>query len=317
MRPSLENRYSKYVLRYFLYFVFLTGISLGSFPAYADHDAIRVEDSNQAIQIAMTAAFVSESGVDIYSEITDYLRDKMKHEFEFISGFSYSTVDAMLDSGVAHIGFVCGLPYVLKHDQQTPSVELLVAPVMKDPKYKNQPKYFSYVIVHKDSPLKNFRDLQGHTYAYNDEISNSGFNMPRARLIEMGETNGFFKKVLRSGSHEESIRMVATGQVDASSVDSLVLDFDLKFNPEFAKQVKIIDVLGPAGIPPVVVSTNFPALWRDKIKELLVGMDEDPEGKLILNKALVNRFIVVDDSNYDDIRKMKSLAEKSGYLELR
>ena len=37
----------------------------------------------------------------------------------------------------------------------------------------------------------------------------------------------------------------------------------------------------------------------------------------ILEKALVDRFIVVDDSNYDDIRKMSQQAQDSGYQVIR
>src|SRR5437867_10503703 len=38
--------------------------------------------------------------------------------------------EQMLDRGDAHIGFICGLPYVWKADSAAPQVELLAAPVM-------------------------------------------------------------------------------------------------------------------------------------------------------------------------------------------
>ena len=265
------------------------------------------------IRIVMSAAFVSESGVAVYDEIARYLGEKLNHKVAFISGFSYATINSMLDSGIADIGFICGLPYVMEKDQPQPGIDLLLAPVMKDPKYKDKPIYYSYVIVHKDSKIDNFSDLKGSRFAFNDEISNSGYNMPRAHLIDLGETAGFFGKVTRAGSHEESIRMVALGKADVSAVDSLVYDYDLVNNSEFVQQTKIIKTLGPAGIPPVVVSTKTSLTLRKQISGILIGMKDDPAGKAILEKVLVDRFTVVDDSNYDGIRKMKKQAQDMGY----
>ncbi|MDH5388216.1 MAG: phosphate/phosphite/phosphonate ABC transporter substrate-binding protein [Gammaproteobacteria bacterium] len=286
--------------------------------AHEDMTSTEQEGSEHAeIRVVMSAAFVSESGVAIYDEIARYLAEKLNHKVAFVSGFSYSTINSMLDSGMADIGFICGLPYVMEKDQPQPSIDLLLAPVMKDPKYKDKPIYYSYVIVHKDSKINNFSDLKGLRFVFNDEISNSGYNMPRAQLIEMGETKGFFGSVVRAGSHEESIRMVASGKSDASAVDSLVYDYDLIKNPKYASQTKIIKTLGPAGIPPVVVSVKTPVSLRNKIKDILLGMKDDPVGKAILEKVLVDRFTVVDDSNYDGIRQMKKQAQDSSYMVIR
>ena len=46
-------------------------------------------------------------------------------------------------------------------------------------------------------------------------------------------------------------------------------------------------------------------------------MNQDPIGIAILEKALVDRFIEVDDSNYDSIREMKKSSQTSGYKVIR
>lgn len=269
------------------------------------------------IRIVMSAAFVSDSGLSIYTDIFDYLGKKLNRDIDFVSGFSYESINSMLDSGMVDVGFICGLPYVMKKDRPQPSVELLLAPVMKSSKYQDRPIYFSYVIVNKDSDFNKFTDLKGKRFVYNDEISNSGYNMPRAHLIDIGETSAFFDKILRSGSHEESIRMVAIGEADVTAVDSLVYDYDLETNPKYVAQTKIIKILGPAGIPPIVISTKTPPSLRNEIRDVLKNMNNDPVGKKILEKALVDRFTVVDDSNYDGIRIMKNKAKTSGYKVIR
>lgn len=300
-----------------LYFV----ISLCFPPLLMAGDIVESSGQNDqgraAIRIVMSAAFVSDAGIKVYDNIFSYLGIKLERKVEFVSGFSYSVINSMLESGMVDVGFICGLPYVMNRDKLQPDIELLLAPVMKDSRYKDKPIYYSYIVVHKDSKFDGFLDLRGSSFVFNDEISNSGYNMPRAHLISLGETSGFFGKIMRSGSHEESIRMVALGKADVSAVDSLVYDYDLVKNPEYVRQTRILKILGPAGIPPVVVSTKTPLSLRKKIRDILLGMKDDPVGKAILEKALLDRFTVVADSNYDGIRKMYKQAQDSGYLVIR
>lgn len=272
---------------------------------------------SRPIRIVMSAAFVSESGVGVYEQISKYLAEKAGLKTEFVTGLSYKTINEMLTSGAVDCGFVCGLPYVLLHDRPDPAADLLVAPIMKAARYKGQPKYYSDLIVRKDSPYQTIHDLKGTTYVYNDELSNSGYNLPRYRLVQLGLTSGFFGKVVRSGSHEESIRMVASGKADASFVDSLVIDYDREKKLGHAHEVRVIESVGPAGICPLVVSTKLPPDVGEKLRKHLTTMHDDPVGRKILDDALLDRFAVVDDKNYDDIREMKEAAEKVGFTTIK
>lgn len=276
------------------------------------------KNADQTVYVGMTAAFVSEEGVKVYEDIVRYLGKKTGINAELVNGLSYSTINTMIEQGAVQIAFVCGYPYILSHDgKENPPTRLLAAPVNDAPLYKGEPKYYSYVIVHKDSPVSRFEELKGKTYVYNDRISNSGYNMPRAKMLAMGATDGFFEKVLHSGSHEASIRMVAEKKADASSVDSLVLDYALAEGEPYAKEVKIIETLGPAGVPPVVYSPTLPEETAQKIRQALIGMKDDPEGRAILAKAHLSEFVAVNDNNYDDIRKMYKDAQKADFMEIR
>jgi phosphonate transport system substrate-binding protein len=273
--------------------------------------------SPRPLRVAMSAAFVSEAGVPVYGEIVDYLAQKSGAPLELITGLGYSTITQMLEVGAVEYGFICGYPYVLAHDQPTPKVELVAAPVMKDPRYLHRPVYFSDLIVQKDSPIKSIQELHGRTYVYNEETSNSGYNMPRAYLVQLGLTKGHFGKVLRSGSHEESIRMVAAGLADASFVDSLVLDYDRVRGLGHAADVRVIHSLGPVATVPLVVSSAAPASARGLLKSRILAMHKDAEGRKILDNALVERFADVADSDYDGIRMMKRSAEDAAFLEIK
>ncbi|MCP4346261.1 MAG: phosphate/phosphite/phosphonate ABC transporter substrate-binding protein [Desulfobacterales bacterium] len=289
--------------------------------AFAGTNAINAVSVNaEEVKIAVTAAFVSEKGLSVYEELASYLSKKTGWNVKLVSGLSYSEADEMIETGVVPVGFVCGFPYIIKAEKKL--VELVAIPVMNlksnafpdAPGYENVPgKYYSYTIVRKGSTIRNWTDMKGKTYAFNDTASNSGYNMPRSKLISMGKDWKYFSKVIKSGSHEESIRMVADGIVDASSVDSLVLDYDRSIDDESALGVEIIEALGPAGAPPVVISTKSNPSLKPKLIEALTGMHNDPAGRKVLGKALLLRFDPPDDTNYDDIREMFNMAKQKGF----
>ncbi|MCW8853319.1 MAG: PhnD/SsuA/transferrin family substrate-binding protein [Gammaproteobacteria bacterium] len=274
--------------------------------------------------MVITAAFVSEKGMPIYDELAKYLARKLNRNVDVISGVSYQDSNLLLKQGIIQIGFVCGLPYT--HNFNEGNYRLVAIPVMALEKgdfpdikgYQDIPqKYYSYTIVHKDSDINNWQQLKGKSYTYNDQNSNSGYNMPRYKLVQLGAKSweDYFSRIVVSGSHEESIKLVANGIVDASSVDSLVLDYDRHIGDKDAHNVKIIEHLFPggAGIPPVVISNKADKKLLTQITNELTNMHHDTEGKKILDKALIKRFDLPNDANYDDIRKMEAAAHKAGF----
>ena len=106
-------------------------------------------------------------------------------------------------NGEVDAGFICGLPYVQLARQTPAPVELLAAPVIRGDRYAGRPIYFSDVIVHRDSPVRTFADLRGRSWAYNDPDSHSGYNLTRHHLLMMGETHGFFGRVVEAGFHQQ------------------------------------------------------------------------------------------------------------------
>ncbi len=279
---------------------------------------------SQQVKMVVTAAFVSDKGLNVYEDLAKYVADKLDWDVDVISGLSYDESNSLLEKGIIQVGFVCGLPYVQMSRKD--SYHLMAAPVMAMKKgtfpdakgYEDVPgKYYAYTIVRKDSPLSSWEELKGKTYAFNETISNSGYNMPRYKLIQLGANSWeeYFSKVIVSGSHEESIRLVSQGIVDASSVDSLVLDYDRTIGDPDALNVKIIEHLHPggAGIPPVVMSNKADPAIHKAFLDLLLNMHKDPEGMKILEKALISHFMAPNDANYDDIRMMEDTARKASF----
>ena len=253
------------------------------------------------------------TAVALYELVTEEVGRRLSLPTELVVETSYESCEKDMNE----VCFVCSLPYVAFERRGLDLAVPVAAPVLKGARYGGRPIYFSDVIVHRDSPFRSFLDLRGRSWAYNEPLSHSGYGITRYHLVRLGETNGFFGKVVEAGFHQEAIRMVAQGEVDGSAIDSQVLGVELRDNPDLAEQVRIVEALGPSTIQPVAVSRRVPEDLREAIRDVLVTMAEDPRVRQRLALGLVERFVAVDAASYNDIRMMVDACEDAGFLEVR
>ena len=192
--------------------------------------------------------FLAPNMLSVYKFITRFVSDRLGLPAELQIGLSYTQLYDEVD-----VGFVCGLPYIQLTQRGELPVEPLAAPVLGGERYGGQPVYFSDVVVRRDSPFRSFAELRGRTWCYNETQSQSGYGITRYHLVQLGETAGFFGEVIETGWHERSLRLVCSGEVDASAIDSQVLAIALRDQPEVAAELRILDSLGPSTIQPIVV----------------------------------------------------------------
>jgi phosphonate transport system substrate-binding protein len=241
--------------------------------------------------------------------IAAYLAEQLSLPTEFVGDLPWQKRAALFEAGQIEIAWICGLPYVWKVDRPQPTIELLAAPVMKSHRYQAQPVYYSDVVVHRDSPFHTFADLRGASWAYNEPGSQSGYNATRYHLATLQEKTGYFGQALEAGAHQTSLQMILQRTVDASAIDSTVLEMELKNYPEIAPQIRIIATFGHSPIPPWVILKRVPLAWRETVREALLTMHHTAEGQAILAEAMMARFVQVTDKDYDSIREMARQAE--------
>lgn len=259
------------------------------------------------------ATFLAPNMYPVYQCVVDYAGKRLGCRTELITGESF----AVFEQGEVDAGFICGLPYVHLTGGKESPVELLAAPVLQGARYRGLPICFSDVIVRRDSPYRVFADLRGCNWAYNERGSHSGYNITRYTMVGLGETGGFFGRVIEAGFHQDALRMVADGVVDASAIDSQVLAIELRDHPELAERVRVLATLGPASIQPVVAARHVSGALKDELRAVLCAMGDDPGVRDTLDYGFVARFVVVTDALYDDIRAMVAAAEAAGFVTLR
>ncbi|HEY6287801.1 MAG TPA: PhnD/SsuA/transferrin family substrate-binding protein [Ktedonobacteraceae bacterium] len=251
------------------------------------------------------ATFLSPILYGTYEHIARYIGGRLSCPTTLRVGQSFDE----FTEGQIDVAFICGLPYVRMTSRNTCPVELLAAPVLMGKRYLHRPIYFSDVIVRSDSPYTSFDDLGGCVWAYNELASHSGCNLVCYSLLERNRSPEYFGETVKSGSHLRSIEMVLHGEVDASAIDSHLMDVLLSKDEKLSSRLRVVEVLGPSSIPPIVVSKRLDDELKCKMQEALVTMHLDNCGAKGLREGLIERFVMVTDEDYGDLRGMLDRVE--------
>ncbi|HEY8741446.1 MAG TPA: PhnD/SsuA/transferrin family substrate-binding protein [Candidatus Dormibacteraeota bacterium] len=214
--------------------------------------------------------------------------------------------------GEYDFAFLCGLPYVEMVDGMIAALVPVAAPVLFGPRHSGGPTYFSDVIVAAASRRQTFEDLRRCRWAYNEKGSHSGYLVILHRLARLGETTAFFGEWVDAGFHQEAIRKVVTGDVDASAIDSQVLAVALDIDPSLQDSVRVIDSLGPSTSQPLVAAGHVPDDVVRAVREVVLRVGLADEEREVMAAAHVERFAAVEDSDYDDIRRTLAQVQMAG-----
>jgi phosphonate transport system substrate-binding protein len=258
------------------------------------------------------ATFLAPNMLPVYRFLAARIGERLGRRVELMLGTSFD----QFERGEADLGVICGLPYVWLADRQPTPVEPLAAPVLAGDRYAGRPVYYSDVIVRRDSPISCLEELRGCSWAYNEPASHSGHTVTLYSVVRMGARPGFFARVVEAGFHQRAIRLVAAGAVDAAAIDSQVLAVELRDHPRLTDGLRVIGSFGPSTIQPVVAASHLPDQLKDEVRELLVGLGADRTARPVLDHGFIERFAVVDDRAYDDIRAMLAVIEAARWTSL-
>lgn len=265
--------------------------------ANGNHKEEISNDSIAPLHIAVSAMISPKETFAYYEELIKYISRKIGRKIEFKQRKTYKEVNTLLETRELDFAFICSGAYV-EATKKFP-LEILAVPVVH-----GEPLYRAYVITHKSYSINKFTDLMGKSFAFTDPLSNTGRLYAVKRVNEHGSTvDEFFKKTIYTYAHDHSIQVVARKIVDGATIDGLVYDYLKEKYPERVKDVRIIEISEGYGIPPVVIHKKINQKLKNELKAIFLGIDKGAEGKKILQKLMIDKFIVGNDTSYNSIRR--------------
>jgi phosphonate transport system substrate-binding protein len=258
-----------------------------------------LNDKEPTLKVAISAMVSPKETFSTYRNLLDYIGGHLDYKIQLIQRKTYGEINELFLKQQIDLAFICSGPYAVGKEKY--GFEALATPVIRE-----NPLYQSYLIVNKNSLIENIEDLRGSVFAMTDPASNTGAMVPLFWLAEMGEKpETFFKNVTYTYSHDNSILAVAKSLVDGAAVDGVIWEYYNARNPLNTSQTRVIKKSIPFGSPPFVASKYLIPKIKEKARDLLLDMHQDPKGRSILKELMIDRFVSPKDTWYQPIRDIK------------
>lgn len=246
-------------------------------------------------------AFLGDALRAYQSATVDWLRHRTGVTVEPLVDGELDALPAVADGPPALL-FLCGLPYVRCRDAGQP-VEPLVAPVaMGD----DAPEYRTLLLGRPGLDGASLDSLEDLHLAINGRDSMSGWVLPVSHGLPLERIG----EVTETGGHVRSMRALLTDDADIAPIDSMLLAAEAAQEPAFAR-LPVLAAYGPAPSPPVVLVRGDDGL-AELLRDALVGMHTDEEGRAALARGGMARFARVDDATYAPTRACDKEAATCG-----
>jgi phosphonate transport system substrate-binding protein len=230
----------------------------------------------------------------------DYLEQQLGRKIDIVETDSYAEVCNLLKYKEVDFAFVNPQSYIDGHKDF--GMELLTAPVISG---NSQSR--AYIIARDDSQVNEFKDLKGKVLALTDPKSDKMCQLPLYMLgAETGNPRKYFKNCVFSFGSDETIDVVALGLADGGLVNSVVWDYLRSKNYKYALKTKIIWKSPVFCSPPVVVHPALPQAVKDELQKAFLTANEYKKGKQALDDMMIDKYVVVDDSDYGSLREIES-----------
>ena len=266
---------------------FLSGLAASAIGA------IRSSRAGESEWLIGTTPVFLDDHVSLLNDWGTYLSSRMAMAIRFVHRRSYRDITELLLEGRVDCAWVCGAPYVQHRDR----LRLVAVPL-----FEGQPLYRSYIIVRQSSQMKQLIDVRGHTFAYSDPDSNSGHNVPRHRIRQLGyEPREFLGRTFFTYGHPRVIEAVAAGLADAGAVDGYVWETMRLRSPALVAKTRVIDRSELYGFPPIVAPSNVNLDLVERFRASLLAMNGDDAGRALLNRLNLTGFSREKDSLFDGV----------------
>jgi len=234
--------------------------------------------------------------IEKWQTLAEYLTKTTGIPVEVVEPKTYITITESFKKNKADIGYLSGFIYIkLKKDMD-------IIPLVK-PLEKGKIFYKCYIIVRKNSGIKNIEELKNKRFSFVHKDSTSGYLFPRVMMANKGidDPEDYFSKVELMQDHFSSLSSVYHGYVEGGVVSSFVFE-----SKEAEKYIKDIDIIMETDEIPLgcfAVKSDLKPEYIKKLKEAFLIVNKTEETRELLKGLGVEGYVEAEDSDYDPIRE--------------
>jgi len=155
------------------------------------------------------------------------------------------------------------------------------------------------------------REFAGSTLAFNDTISQSGYNALRALVATTATTtaqHSFFAATLQTGAHYRSIEAVLNGRADMAAVDAVSWALWQRSQAGFAAQLRVFGQTEPYPVLPLITSLQTPPAVLSALRSALQTLACGPAHAALRGPLLISGFVATTLADYQRCLDMRHQA---------
>jgi len=237
--------------------------------------------------------------IERYEPLGVYLFRKTGRKITFKILPEYGNIiDSFKSSGLDG-AFFGSFTYALAHAKV--GVEVMARPLALD----NTSTYYGMIFVRKDSRIRTARDMRGKRFAFVDKATTAGYLLPLDYFHEHGisDYKRYLKETYFTGTHEDAIRDVLNRKADIGAAKNTVFQRLAKADPRIMKELVVLERSPDVPENALALRVDIDASVRDLLKDALLKMNLDPDGKKVLERFGALKFIETTNKEYDVVRK--------------
>lgn len=220
----------------------------------------------------------------------------LRCEFRLVK--TYEALVDQLGSGDLDVAFLGGVTFSQAYTRHR--VEPLV---MRDIDLN----FTSLVLVRTEAAARSLADLKGRRFSFGNRSSTSGHFMARSMLGREGiEPERYFASVGFSGTHDATMRLVQSGQVEAGAVNSSVFFKAQAAGDPVARGLRVLWQSPPFADYVWSVRRTLPVEVRERLKNAFLDLNRSvPEQRQALDRhGAVLGFVPAYPADFDDVMRI-------------
>lgn len=232
-----------------------------------------------------------------YEPMARYLSEKLQTEVKLKVLPRYGNIiDNFVSTGLDG-AFFGSFTYALAHRKL--ELEVLARPESLE----GRSTYYGMILVRKDSGIQDVADFKGKRFAFVDQATTAGYLLPLAYFKEhdIAQYRKYLGETYFTGTHEDAIYDVLSGKADIAAAKNTVYERIALENKAVVEELRVLAVSPDVPENALAVRKDLDVSLKERLKEALLAMHEDPEGQRLLQEFGARRFIETFDRDYEPV----------------
>jgi phosphonate transport system substrate-binding protein len=163
--------------------------------------------------------------------------------------------------------------------------------------------YYGMIFTRKDSGIKDAADMKGKRFAFVDMATTAGWLLPLHYFQDIGieDYRTWFAETYFSGTHEDAIYDVLDGKADVGAAKNTVFYRLAKSDSRLLNELQILTTSPEVPANALAVRKDLDSSVKIKLRDILLQMDEDEQGRRILQEFGAKKFIETTEKDYEPV----------------